>query len=89
MKICRRQTAQCQNKKDKKGKGRYDEKKNDSRNYFDTYDGILPAGYGKGSERFAAVIGTVRDGKQGKSGDGSMSGGIYRVLCGCFIPSFL
>ena len=89
MKICRRQTAQCPNKKDKKGKGRYDEKKNDSRNYFDTYDGILSAGYGKGGERFAAVIGTVRDGKQGKPGDGSMSGGICRVLCGCFVPSFL
>lgn len=27
MKICRRQTAQCPNKKDKKGKGRYDEKR--------------------------------------------------------------
>lgn len=89
MKICQRQTAQCQNKKDKKGKGRYDEKKNDSRNFFDTYDGILPAGYGKGGEWFAAVVGTVRDGKQGKSGDSRMSGGIDRVLCGCFVPSFL
>lgn len=76
MKICRRQTAQCPNKKDKKGKGRYDEKKNDSRNYFDTYDGILSAGTAKAWRAVRAVIGTVRDGKQGKSGDGSMSGGI-------------
>ena len=75
MKICRRQTAQCRNKKDKKGKGRYDEKKNDSRNFFDTYDGILPAGYGKGGEWLAAAIGTVRDGKQGKFGDGCVPGG--------------